>query len=67
MKREVSKAIETVEDIGENVFAISMVLPDMLENSITLGKDIIVIPLSIIKDTTLFATGKVDDTVDLVV
>jgi len=67
MKREVKNAIETTEDIGENVYTIAMVLPNMLENSITLGKDLVVIPLSIIKDTTLLAAEKVDQTADLVV
>jgi len=67
MQREVSEAIGTTEEIGENVYTIAMVIPDMLENSIKLGKDIIVIPLSIIKDTTIFAADKVDQTVDLVV
>jgi len=67
MKKEVKSAISTAEDLGDNVFTIAMVLPDMFENSIELGKDIVVIPLSIIKETTLFAAEKVDSTVDLVV
>lgn len=67
MKKEVNSAIRTAEDLGDNVFTIAMVLPDMFENSIELGKDLIVIPLSIIKETTLFAAEKVDDTVSIVV
>ena len=67
MKREVSNAIDTFEDLGENVFTIAMVVPDILENSIKLGKNIVVIPLSIIKDTTEYTAGKVDQTVDMVV
>ena len=67
MEKEIETAIGTVEDIGDNVFAIAMVLPGMLENSIKLGKDIVVIPLVAIKDTTLFAAGTVDDTVGIVV
>lgn len=67
MKREVSKAMNTAEDIGDNVFTIAMVVPDVIENSIKLGRDIVVIPLNIIKGTTEFAAGKVDDTVDIVV
>ena len=67
MEREIKKAIGTVEDIGDNVYTIAMVVPDILENSIKLGKDIVVIPLAAIKDTTLFAAEKVDDTVNIVV
>lgn len=67
MEKEVRNVIGTVEDIGENVFTIAMVLPDVFENSIQLGKDLVVIPLVAIKDTTLFAAGKVDDTVSIVV
>lgn len=67
MEREVKKAIGSAEDIGDNVYTVAMVVPDVIENSINLGKDVILIPLSIIKDATLFAAGKVDDTVDIVV
>ena len=67
MKREIKNAIGTVEDIGENVFTIAMVLPDVIENSIELGRDLVIIPLVAIKDTTLFAAEKVDNTVDIIV
>ena len=67
MKKEVDTAIRTAEDLGENVFTLAMIAPGMLENSIKLGKDIVVIPLSVIKETTLFAADKVDDTVNIVV
>jgi hypothetical protein len=67
MKREVNNAIDTFEDIGDNVFAIAMIAPDILKNAITLGKDVVVIPLSVIKGTTEYTANKVDQTVDMVV
>ena len=67
MKKEVDTAIRTTEDLGDNVFTLAMIAPDAIENSIKLGRDIVVIPISVLKDATSFTAGKVDDAVDIVV
>lgn len=67
MKREVDKAIRTAEDLGENAFTLAMIAPDVMENSLKLGRDIVVIPLSVIKETTKYTAGKIDEAVDIVV
>jgi len=67
MKKEVDNAIRTAEDLGENVFTLAMIAPDVMEKSLKLGRDIVVIPLSVIKETTKYTAGKVDEAADIVV
>lgn len=67
MKREVKNVIDSAEDVGDNVYKAVLIIPDLVEDSIKLGKDIAVIPLVLVKDTTMYAAEKVDQTVDMVV
>lgn len=67
MKREVNNAIRSAESIGDNMYTIAMVVPDVLENSIKLGRDIVVIPLAVVKGATSTTAEKIDDAVDFVV
>ena len=66
MKREVSKAIGSAEDLGDNMFDIAMMTPKALGNAIELGRDVVGIPWGVLKGTTEFTAEKVDDTVDMI-